>query len=833
MKADSASVATARHPASAWSAAQQAALLLRLAPPLACAIAYFCAARIGEWLAFPGAPVSAFWAPNAILLAALVLAPRERWWIYLLAVLPLHLLAQAPDFPMARVILQYIFNCGEALLGAWLLQRLAVEPRRFDRLRTTAVLIVFAAVLVPLLTSMLMVGAFELEGLSDQFWLTVAARTITNTFAILTLVPLIVHGAAWLRAGTRSVPLWSGLEGLAAALLLGAIGLLIFVMPWEESLKPPALLYAPLPVLVWCAVRFGISGMCLSALLLGLLSTWGVLDGSSPFSGQNPMHSVLSLVSFQVVTCIPMLLLAALIEERRHTTQALHTSETRFRSIFQNNIVATAIWCDAGHFSESNESFLRLTGFTRAELEAGAVRCAELSDFWREWEQRTAGSQEAARIFGPAEIELRLRDGRVVPVMVGACPFGAGREGGVLYALDLSEFRRVEAARQLAENLHTAVLTSLHDQVAVLDRNGVVLETNDSWQRFTASAQAPAFHCVLNGDNLVQACILANRQGDPVASELLAAIRGVLEGLSSHRQLEFALPSGNSVTWFELSVEELRRPEGGAVITRTDVTGRKQAEIEARNQRQQLTHLGRAAVLGQLSGAFAHELNQPLTSILGNAEAGLRLLAQDKIDPVELREILRDIVHDDERAAQVIQRLRALLRKGELQRHPVSMNSVVREVLSLSRSDLITRNVTVLSELDPRLPLVLADRVQMQQVMLNLVINACEAMADMPPRQRRLAIVTRYVADTDVVELTVRDAGSGIATGEFEHIFQPFVTTKKHGLGLGLAICRSIVESHGGGLWAESPPGGGALLHLTVPADGDLGAAQDLAQLPA
>jgi C4-dicarboxylate-specific signal transduction histidine kinase len=285
--------------------------------------------------------------------------------------------------------------------------------------------------------------------------------------------------------------------------------------------------------------------------------------------------------------------------------------------------------------------------------------------------------------------------------------------------------------------------------------------------------------------------------------------------------LEFALPSATGEAWFELSVEVLHRPEGGAVVTRTDISARKQAEIDARSHRQQLAHLGRAAVLGQLSGALAHELNQPLTSIRGNADAGLRLLADGKLDLVEIREILADIVQDDERAVQVIQRLRGLLHKGEIQAQPVDLNAIIRQVLELTRSDIISRNVTVETALDLRGALVLADRVQMQQVLLNLVINACEAMAGMPPRERKLRIDTSVSSDGRCVQLEVSDVGCGIAAGDLERIFEPFVTTKKEGLGLGLAICRSIVHAHDGDLWAGNAPGGGACLHMSLPVAAD------------
>ena len=274
--------------------------------------------------------------------------------------------------------------------------------------------------------------------------------------------------------------------------------------------------------------------------------------------------------------------------------------------------------------------------------------------------------------------------------------------------------------------------------------------------------------------------------------------------------------------WIEVTIEKLQRPEGGAVVTRTDISARKRAEHEARVQQQQLTHLGRAAVLGQLSGAFAHELNQPLTSILGNAEAALRMIADGNVDPEEFTEILRDIVHDDMRASQVIERLRALLEKGDLVRGPVDLNATVREVLDLAKSELITRHVHVGTALDSDAPVVMADRVQMQQIVLNLLMNACDAMSGMPVADRKVQLATRFLPEESCVEVTVRDGGCGVPPGDLDRIFQPFVTTKSHGMGMGLAICRSVAEAHRGRLWVENTAGSGATFHLQVPVGGGL-----------
>jgi signal transduction histidine kinase len=534
-------------------------------PALVTALMYFLAAELGEWLAFPAAPVSAFWAPNAILLAALILTPREHWWAYLLAVLPFHFAAQLPDLAFRQVLIQYVANGTESVLGAWALQRYCEQPRCFDRARTVFMLVGFAALLAPFVTSVLMAGAFAALDVSDEFWLIVSARTLTNAFAIIVLVPLIVHARERLRRGPREVPFDRLAEGAVLALSLTAVGIVVFVDPATTGQHLTGAAYVPLPFLVWAVMRFGTAGACAAALLLGGLSTWGVLNGHGPFVTGDPVHSALSVVTFQVFVAALLLVFASLMEERK-----------------------------------------------------------------------------------------------------------------------------------------------------------------------AAAA----------------------------------------------------------------------------------------AEDEARNQREQLAHLGRVAVLGQLSSAFAHELNQPLTSIMGNAEAGLRMLSSGVTDREELESILRDILHDDERASQVIQRLRSLLHKGETQRSPMNLNAVVQEVLELARSELLTRNVCVTTDFEAQLQLVSGDRVQVQQVVLNLLMNACDAMGDVPPLQRKLTLTTRSQAGGTSIELAVEDSGCGIPAGEAERIFKPFVTTKPLGMGLGLAICRSVAQAHHGLLWAENRSGGGAVFRLRLPTDG-------------
>jgi signal transduction histidine kinase len=248
-----------------------------------------------------------------------------------------------------------------------------------------------------------------------------------------------------------------------------------------------------------------------------------------------------------------------------------------------------------------------------------------------------------------------------------------------------------------------------------------------------------------------------------------------------------------------------------------DITARKQAELDAARQRNELVHLSRVTTLGELSSSLAHELTHPLTAILSNAQAAQRFLARDDVDLDEIREILNDIATEDQRAGEVIHRLRLLLRKGEPPKHcdDVDLNEVVRDVLKLMRNDLINQNVTVDTDLAQNLPAVTGDRVELQQVVLNLVLNACEAMTDCGSSERQLLIASKL--ENGAVRISVTDRGGGIPEKKLEQVFERFFTTKKEGMGLGLSICRTIINAHQGKIWATNNAHCGTTFHFSLP----------------
>jgi PAS domain S-box-containing protein len=251
------------------------------------------------------------------------------------------------------------------------------------------------------------------------------------------------------------------------------------------------------------------------------------------------------------------------------------------------------------------------------------------------------------------------------------------------------------------------------------------------------------------------------------------------------------------------------------VGTDTDITDRKRAEEELRRLRDDLAHIGRATAMGELAAAIAHEVNQPLAAILANARAAQHFLGGDSPDVNEAQEALNDIIDDDRRAGEVIRRLRSMLRREPAERKALDVNEMIDEVILLVRNELIIRGLELTFNPAGDLPRVVGDRVQIQQVVLNLVRNALEAMADTPRPLRRVVIRTqRDGPDTTV---SVSDAGPHISEAVLAALFEPFHTTKPDGLGMGLAISRSIIQAHGGRIWAERNPDRGLTVHFTLP----------------
>ncbi len=303
-------------------------------------------------------------------------------------------------------------------------------------------------------------------------------------------------------------------------------------------------------------------------------------------------------------------------------------------------------------------------------------------------------------------------------------------------------------------------------------------------------------------------------------SSVSEAIRNGIKNKQSY-EAEYRLALGDGqMRW----VRTRGRPyiaEDGRIAriagTVVDITEKKKMQAEAERQQESLAHLSRVGIVGELSGALAHELNQPLTAILSNAQAMQRMIKHDPIDLAELRNVITDIINDDSRAGDVIRHLRALLKKDEARHDQLDLNQVIRKALELTRSDLTSRRVSLVTNLSSQPLALTGDPVQLQQLMLNLILNASEAMTNETGHEGGALILASDLTG-ELLHVSVSDTGPGIRPEIAERLFEPFFSTKAQGLGLGLSISKAIVASHGGQIWVENNAGRrGATFHVTIP----------------
>ncbi len=787
--------------------------------------------------------------------------------------------------------------------------------------------------------------------------------------------------------------------GLLIAGLLAVCALVFGRMEVAPS-AAPVLLYAPLPFLVWAAIRFGPRGTSTCLLLVGGLAIWGIVHGHGPFVSRSPAENALSMQLFLIMISVPLLTLAAVMQEREQSQIAARQHQERLDLALSASQVGTWEWCiadDTGSMSPKSRQILgvpdslevvtqndflnRVSSEDRAAvaqtmldcmmsgspyecefrvplagsgvrwvlakgkvlydafgkperflgvnvditdrksaaelrheevaLRQSEARFRELADtmpqivwsagpggqleyFNQRWYGLTGAERasteeatwlsmthpgdrqqllhawrESVRTGQPCQVEHRLKvhaTGQYRWHLARALPVRDGQGAVVRWygsCTDIEDQKQVErelrkARLELEERVveRTTELSSavvaLRDEIA--DRIAAERALRSSEERF-----GKAFHSSPDAIAIVRQAdyrfIEVNEKWEAMfgysRSEVLGrssydlglvmlseesdTARALLDASGNLRDYELDVRNKAGDVLRIMMVAETVDMAGEEcyIIIIRDITERKRSQALLQEQQRELAHLSRVAALGELSGTLAHELNQPLAAILANARAAERILSTDAPSFTELREILQDIAFDDRRAGQVISRLRGLLKKGDLQLRPLRLEDIIDEVTSLLHSELIERRVSVEARLSPGMPQVLGDRVQLQQVLLNVMMNACDAMADQPAATRRMIIATSLTPENRV-QLSVSDTGIGVPPSQLEHIFDPFVTTKEHGIGLGLAICRSIVTAHGGRLWALNNPEKGAsvLMVLDPIEDGKLhweaGPAQDL-----
>ena len=529
-------------------------------------LAYYLATEIAWALCFPNSKVSLLFPPHAVLVVVLLLVPVRHWWAYTFATILAHFIAtQQAHWPVLYALHCEAFDAVQNVLAAAGIRFFIKSPLNKVTLRDAIVFVLIAVIIVPFGTAFWGAAFTISNGFGTDYWVEWRNLGISNGVTAVVLVPALLLVAERLsRRGSRTKTVRL-LEGSLLALGIMIVGAYVFAIVPAGPNTSPALLYAPIPLLIWAALRFGLGGISAAMLVVTFEAIWGAMHGRGPFLLQSPAENALALQMFLIVTGTPLMFLSVLLEDEKRSHQAL-----------------------------------------------------------------------------------------------------------------------------------------------------------------------------------------------------------------------------------------------------------REAHAEAHRHREQINLLSRVSLLGEMTASLAHELNQPLSAIVTNANAGMRSIDKGKEDPGTLREILVDVETDGRRAHDIIRNVRNTIKKSHPTLRRINLNELVTKVVHIVRPDTAAYSCEVETSLATDLPLVEGDPVQIQQVLVNLVSNALDAMRQTPPDRRKVEISTAGNGDNEV-RLSVRDHGTGVRSEVHERLFDRFFTTKEQGLGMGLAIVRSIVESHGGDIQAENVADGGARFYFTLP----------------
>ena len=775
---------------------------------------YYLGCKIGFALTFKPHPVSVLWPPNSVLVAALLLTPPRSWWLVLLAALPAHLAAQLQSHvPPLMSLCWFISNSCEAVIGAGLMRYLLGGPVRFTRLRNVGIFCLCVVFIGPFLSSFLD-AAFVVWNHwgQDGYWELIRIRLSSNSVSALIIVPLIV---TWITNGVQALRTTSRPRSLeACAVFLGLLAVSYAVLYELRSGADLALLFLPLPFLLWAAIRFGALGASTAISIVGFLAIWSASHGHGPFSGETAEHSALSIEIFLIGLAIPLLFLAALIEERLTGENELRESESRFQIVA--DAAPVLIWMAGVDklCTFFNKPWLDFTGRTmEQELGNGWAEGVHSDDL----QKCIAVYTQAFDARQPFVMQYRLRrnDGEYRWISDQGVPRhdSQGEFAGYIGScVDVTELvNKDQALRESEERMRLAAKAVnlgiwewdlSKDEIWATNEQRVLL----GWPT-SGKIALNDFICRLHPDD-------RDRVRDTIDDT-------ILKGEDFDSEYRLILPDG-IVRWMStrgtVHFDDAGKPARLLGIS-IDITVRKQAELDAERDRSELSHLSRVALMGEMSASIAHELNQPLSGILSNAAAGQRFIDQGDVDLREIRELLGDIISDGRRANDVVRGIRGMIKKEQMARRSVDLNEVVIDALHMVSSNALLHSCQLETSLDPNLPAIDGDPVQLQQVLLNLVINAFDAMRDTPPSRRKVLIATQSNGD-GTVRTSVRDYGVGISQEMRDRLFDPFFSTKTEGLGMGLAIVRSIIESHGGTIAAENADCGGAQFEFVLPVNG-------------
>jgi PAS domain S-box-containing protein len=517
------------------------------------------------------------------------------------------------------------------------------------------------------------------------------------------------------------------------------------------------------------------------------------------------------------------------ITDRKHAENVLKASEEKYRALVETTDTGYLIIDRSGKVLDANQEYLRLSGYRELREILGRPVTDWTADYEIEKNLKAIGQCAKDGFIRNFVIDYVDGNGKIMPVEVNATVVGDG-----------DSLRIIALCRDVTERERQRKHDELQRTARLSDRlSKAEAELFESEQRLALAAESVGLGFwihdfekdeIWSSERLRDLFGFSRSEridGSKLQARLRPADRTELsnqlflaqgEAGNFETELRIDLPDGG-VRWITMFGRGEFDAGGRPIRTRgiaLDSTQRKLDELKLEEKRMEVAHLSRVGTLGELSGALAHELNQPLTAILSNAQAAQRFLARDRPDIDEVRAILQDIVDEDRRAGDIIARLRRLFGKGLAQRQSYDARELVTEVMQILHNEMISRGVRLHADLPGACPNICTDRVQFQQVLINLVTNACDAMAAVADSER-MVLVRAAPASDQAIQVSVIDRGTGVGDNLLQNTFVPFYTTKEHGMGLGLSICQTIVDANGGRLWCENNQDRGASFHFSVP----------------
>jgi PAS domain S-box-containing protein len=786
-------------------------------------IGYYIGARVGFAVTFSPHPISTLWPPNAILLAALLLAPTRWWWALLLAALPAHIAVELNSgVPIGLIFCWFVSNSVEALLGAALIRRFSGEKVRFDALQNVSVFTAFAVFVAPIASSFLDAGFVKLIGWgTDSYWQIWLMRTLSNVLAALTIIPVILITAdRGLRILTKASP-WRLVEGLVLAIGLFSVGLIAFTARGPHLGTVPALVYAPLPFMLWTAVRFGPGALSTSLLATVFMVIWGCINGRGPFTGISALENVISMQVFMVLMAVPLMFLSAVITERHKTAQALRESESRYRSVVETQTELVCRYKEDTTLTFVNDAYCRYFDKPREEFLGAKVLNLTPRD------SREAVKSHIESLFRNPREEIfehkvLLTGGNIGWLHWVSKPI-LGDDGQLIefqgVGRDITEQHRAEDELKQSEDRWRLIFDNSAVGIVVTDVDGRYFATNAVYERMLGYSKQELTDLTLF---------------DVTEEDHLQPSRALITELLTGKRSQFQIDArcrqkGGQQIWVTESVSTVHDSQGKPVYLIAiveDVTERRRTsdalnklniELEQRVADRTAALDLKTRELEAFTYSVAHDLKAPLRGIEGYTS----LLLEDYLNRLDAegRSLLLNVHSSAEQMTRLIDDLLAYSRidYATLALQHVELRSFIMNLVERRKRTLDNDHITF--RINAAYGSALVDPAALEQALRNYLDNAIKF-------SRTIASPCIEVGSNRCESgcgwlLWVRDNGVGFDmkhAGDVFEIFRRLHHDEEYeGTGVGLAIVRKVIERMGGRVWAESEPTRGSTFFLEFP----------------